>query len=59
MRLGGGMCPADSAFLLLLCISETTSDFGRTEGRMPRSVNMVLYDGDALFEFPSKIEVPH
>jgi hypothetical protein len=43
------VCPVDYASLLLKCLPESSSNFGRTEGRMPRSVNMVLYVGLAHF----------
>jgi hypothetical protein len=36
------VCPAEYASLLLKCLSDSTSNFCRTEGRMARSVNMVL-----------------
>ncbi|MBP1938667.1 hypothetical protein [Paenibacillus sediminis] len=49
------MCPADSASLLLKFLIESTSNFCRTEGRMARCVNMVLYAAPASANRPSKV----
>jgi hypothetical protein len=54
MRLGGAGVSGCIYFSATAnCNPESTSNSGRTEGRMARSVNMVLSDVDGFIELPT------